>query len=312
MPSPSTTTSSGPPRHSRQTISVRAGSSSEKWRSPKPCMPSLNDSSDPVETSSTRTPSSGRSRSASASPTSTPTELKLSLAPGTAARAPMSAIAAVAARGEREAGAEQTADSQDRPGADHHRSDPDRVQEREAAARARVQPRRDLQRDPRQDRVEDQPRVGGVVMRDQHERARSVRISDLRHHVPRRPMGEHRPAEPAPAVAEVVPQRRRSDPGDAGRERARRQAAPAQRERAGGHGERVHQADRPPVAAVGALLLDLDPAPERAQPLGDQLGGLALALGSGGPVHRGELADRGLPVGGVIGVRRHRSACSLA
>ena len=59
-------------------------------------MPSLKDSSEPVETSTTRTPSSGRSRSAAASAITAPTALRLSLAPGTVARRPMSAIAAVA------------------------------------------------------------------------------------------------------------------------------------------------------------------------------------------------------------------------
>ncbi len=54
----------------------------------------MNDSSEPVETSSTRTPSTGRSRSARASSSTTATPERLSLAPGTTVRDAMSANAA--------------------------------------------------------------------------------------------------------------------------------------------------------------------------------------------------------------------------
>ena len=50
----------------------------------------MNDSSEPVETSSTRTPLTGSSRSSRASSSSTATAVRLSLAPGTTVRVPMS------------------------------------------------------------------------------------------------------------------------------------------------------------------------------------------------------------------------------
>ena len=56
----------------------------------------MKDSSEPVESSSTRTPSGGRSRRACASVTNTATELRLSFAPGTTRERPMSAMAALA------------------------------------------------------------------------------------------------------------------------------------------------------------------------------------------------------------------------
>ena len=60
-------------------------------------MPSMNDSSEPVDTSSTRTPGCGRSPSERASASSTATALRLSLAPGTTSLRAMSAIVTVVA-----------------------------------------------------------------------------------------------------------------------------------------------------------------------------------------------------------------------
>ncbi len=54
-------------------------------------MPSMKDSSEPVETRMTRTPGMGSSL---ASDSSTATPVRLSFAPGTTLRTPMSAIAA--------------------------------------------------------------------------------------------------------------------------------------------------------------------------------------------------------------------------
>ena len=74
---------------------MRDGSSSSPWRARNPDIPSLNDSSEPVETSSTRAPVSGSSRSRCASAITAPTAVRLSLAPGTTAREAMSAITAI-------------------------------------------------------------------------------------------------------------------------------------------------------------------------------------------------------------------------
>ena len=73
---------------------------------------------------------------------------------------------------------------------------------------------------------------------DQHERPLGIGISGLRHDVPGRPVGQHRPAEPAPAVAEVVPQRRGADPGD------------GRGDRAGSALLRLRSARTPPAAAT--------------------------------------------------------------
>ena len=72
---------------------VLVGSSDGPWRRTQPRMPSMNDSSEPVETSSTRTPSTGCSRRSRASSSRTATAVRLSLAPGTTVRVPMSANA---------------------------------------------------------------------------------------------------------------------------------------------------------------------------------------------------------------------------
>jgi hypothetical protein len=61
-------------------------------------MPSMNDSSLPVETSSTRRPSTGWSCSASATPSSTATADRLSLAPGETGERAISAMAAAVPR----------------------------------------------------------------------------------------------------------------------------------------------------------------------------------------------------------------------
>ena len=84
--------SSGEPTVSRQ-IDVRASVGSEaKWRRANACMPSMKDSSEPVETSSTRTPVDGLARARRrARPSSVATPVRLSLAPGTTPRAPISA-----------------------------------------------------------------------------------------------------------------------------------------------------------------------------------------------------------------------------
>ncbi len=228
-------------------------------------MPSLNDSSDPVETSSTRTPSTGRSRQRGGDPDQHPDRAQVVVRAGhhgsrhqcrPSPRSPRRRT-----RCRRRAAGES-------PGSTRRRPLPARPRPCTGAgscvpARACIRGAQ-LQRNPRQDRMEDQSRMRGVVVGDQHERPIGIRVADLRHHVPGRAMGERRAAEPATAVAEVVPQRGGADAGDGCRERAgqalrrlRRASTPPMAAAS------VDQADRPPVAAVGALLLDLGPASER-------------------------------------------------
>jgi hypothetical protein len=67
----------------------------------------------------------------------------------------------------------------------------------------------------------------------------------------------------------------------------------------------VGQADRPPVAAVGPLLLDRDAAPEVPQTLRDRVRRDALSLRGGRAIHRRQLVDRRAPVAGVLRVVCH-------
>ena len=78
--------------------------SSAKWRSPNPLIPSLKDSSAPIESSSTRTPAGGSVVKRRASSSRATTAVPLSLAPGTTPRMPISVIAATVPSAEHEAG----------------------------------------------------------------------------------------------------------------------------------------------------------------------------------------------------------------
>ena len=148
--------------------------------------------------------------------------------------------------------------------------------------------------------MKDDAGVRGVVVGDEHERARASGspASATTFHVG--PVGQAAPEPVAPA-ADVVGDAR----GGAGADERRQHppAAPAaQRTQAGEARGPVEQAQRPPVAAVGALLLDGDAAAALAQPLGEPLGRVALALGRGVAVHAGELGDDVLEQGAI---RRH-------
>ena len=94
MPSPSSCMSVGDPTVSTQTTCVRSTGSDGKCRAANACMPSMNDSSEPVETSSTRTPATGSAASVRARPSTVATPVRLSLAPGTVEREPISTIVA--------------------------------------------------------------------------------------------------------------------------------------------------------------------------------------------------------------------------
>ncbi len=94
MPSPSSASRWGEPTVSTQITRVRSVGRSGKCRRAKACIPSMNDSSEPVESRITRMPGIGSSLSDRASESSTATPVRLSLAPGTTLRRPMSAIAA--------------------------------------------------------------------------------------------------------------------------------------------------------------------------------------------------------------------------
>lgn len=95
IPSPSIITSCGEPTVSTHSTVVESRGMASRWRRAKASIPSMNDSSEPVETSRTRRPLTGSSRSASARPTRTATPVRLSLAPGTTPRAPTSANTAM-------------------------------------------------------------------------------------------------------------------------------------------------------------------------------------------------------------------------
>ena len=252
----------------------------------------MNDSSDPVETSSTRTPSSGRSWSERAIASSVATALRLSLAPGTTPRAPMSAMAATVPAAEDRPGARERPATEGGAQRHQHRPQEGRVHDRGAAGGARVGAREPLGGQPGKRGVEDQAGVGGVVVGDEHHGGLGVAIAGLGDHVPGRALGQEPPAEPQRAPAHVVPHREGGGGAHRRRERAapRRAPAPPRRQR---HQRRrgVGHAQRPPVRAVGALLLDPGLAAQLAEPGGDPLRGHALSVRGGRALQRGELAD---------------------
>jgi hypothetical protein len=115
--------------------------------------------------------------------------------------------------------------------------------------------------------------VRGVVMRDDADDALGVRVTRAADDVPRRALGQQA-ARPVPAPqAALVPDAERAEPSE-----QRGEQAPAGGEQASERAERGEDADRPPVRAVGALLLDVGVEAELAQLARDPLRGEALAL----------------------------------
>ena len=284
MPSPSSASRCGEPTVSTQITSVRSRGRSAKWRRANACIPSMNDSSEPVESRITRTPGTGSSRGAAESRTATP--VRLSLAPGTtgAARCPPS---------RRRSPRTGTCRGARRP--EGH--------EQRAGHRAPHRPGRGLGvlgqlREPAQDRprqlgMEHQARVGGVVVGDHDHRVRP--LAELRHHVGGLPAGEEPPPEPLLAAGDVVDHRR-------GREQADDQARKTPAQRAREPGERREDA-RPATSSRRG------PAPPRARRpelLGDQLGRAALPVGGRPTLDRGQALDPLAQL--VFGQEAHRRA----
>jgi hypothetical protein len=134
------------------------------------------------------------------------------------------------------------------------------------------------------------------VVGDEDERAPGVRVAGFGGHVPGRAAGQRGAAECAGPVVEVVPEGGRRGRG----ERAVRAPA-AQHPRAGDGARGAQQPERPPVAAVDALLLDARVQAGLAQALGDPLRGLALALRGRGTLDGREVADVRLDLGALGG-----------
>ena len=108
--------------------------------------------------------------------------------------------------------------------------------------------------------MEHEPGMRRVVVGDEHDRSLGIGVAHLRHHVPGRAVRQDRATKPATAVTEVVPQGGGAGAGQGRGDRASVGLARRKRECAARRGERVHEPDRPPVAAVRALLLDGEPA----------------------------------------------------
>ena len=235
MPSPSSRIASGAPMHSSTTSRVRSRGSAAAWRATKPRMPSSSDSSLPVETSSTRTPSGGSSRSSRASSISSATEARLSFAPGTTGRA--GDVGHRERRAERHHAARpaQAAQAEQRAGAGERRPGDDELHQPRRGLLARV-PVRERVGDPaRRAGMEDQTAARGVVVREEHERLAGVRVAGLGDDVVRRPRAQQPPEQPRPG-GDVVGDRRRC-----GEPACRREP----RARCGS----VRAAQRPPTAA---------------------------------------------------------------
>ena len=165
--------------------------------------------------------------------------------------------------------------------------------------------RREPHAEPRQGRVEHEAAVGGVVVGDEHDRAARVRgrpVSATTFQVGRCGSSARRnqsrpPLTSSQTAAAATP------PTSSGE-----QPAEQRRERRGG----VQQAERPPVAAVGPLLLDADLAAGGAELACEPLRRPPLALGRrraldrrrargppalSGPAHHGagQTSARGTP-----------------
>jgi len=139
---------------------------------------------------------------------------------------------------------------------------------------------------------------------DDEDRALRPAVARFGDDVPGGARGQQAAAEPLPTARDVVGDGRRGE-GASGEGYG---AAPAE---PGGAGQRAQQPHRPPVGPVGALLLDARLAAVLAQPLRDPLGGAALAVGGGGALEGGQVADHALELGaqgGGVGGGGHRRA----
>ena len=240
----------------RRSACARAASAAA-WRATKPRMPSMKDSSLPVESRITRTPSGGSSRSSRASSSRTATAARLSLAPGTTERVAMSPTASV------EPSADQAAQrGAGRAGRAARRARRARARRPRAASAAARSPggrtsrgtcRRPSGSGPGGRSARRARRRGGRRRRPSRRRP-GRRPPRRRWTCARR--GSRRRKRCGPAGDVVGDPGRRGQPGDRGeRPRARRQspaAAPAAR----------HQRDRDGERAGGPLLLDPGLEPE--------------------------------------------------
>ena len=148
-------------------------------------------------------------------------------------------------------------------------------QYRKALVRLGVEARRALHRKARQRRVENQARVGRVVVGDEDDRALGARVTHLAHDVVGGARRQEAPAKPEPPSADVVVDGRCGDRAADGA-----QDAPARCR--GGHRGGVQEAERPPVAAVRALGLHAHLAGAGPLQLARQPPGRAAFAGAGG------------------------------
>ena len=256
----------------------------------------MNDSSDPVETSSTLTPETGSARRPRATPRSVRYHRGSSLAPGTVELAPI---------GERRRGTE----GYYRPGADE-------AAPAEQGNRAQRGPARRTRATSPAERSPSARSGPGTAPRpppalpgwkNRPDRAaswwatstivsRASPIAGLGHHVPRRPVRQEAAAEPQWPAAHVIGHPAaaatpsRTPTARCPRSAARPAAPPSRLSNPFGH-QYVPWAVSFSITAVG---------PRRHQGLPDPLRGLVLARRGGGPVDRGEVAQVGLE-GGEVG-----------
>ena len=148
-------------------------------------MPSMKDSSDPVETSRTRTRAVGRSASRRATSSSDTTPVALSFAPGTTFVEPICPITAaapaetIAARDPGRPAAGERSERGQRGAAE------DGEHQRRAGVAALDQRREPPPHEGRDRGVEDQPGLGGVVVGDEHDRPSRILGAHLRDDVER-------------------------------------------------------------------------------------------------------------------------------
>ena len=194
------------------------GSAAPKWRRANASMPSWLDSSAPVDSRITRTPSGGgasRSRRATSSRTATP--LRLSLAPGTTGWRIMWAMTTAVAAATRGPERRRATATGERAHRDRRRAADHQPHQRRPAVGPRHHARQLLHHELRERLIEDERRARRVVVGVDHQRVARVLRAELGDHVGGRPALEHAPQRAAPAAGEVLP-----DPGGAPRPRPAR------------------------------------------------------------------------------------------
>ena len=175
-------------------------------------------------------------------------------------------------------------------------------------ARALVQPGCKTGCGARQGGVKDQTAVRRVVVGDQDDRSPSLQIAGVGHHIPGAAVGHESAAKPEASARDLVPDRGRADCGGHRSQRPGAQSAAARGERTTCR-EQVGQRQRPPVAAVGSLLLDARLRAVLPQARGDRFGRPPFAFGGRRSLETGQFPNKTSPAIRFAQAIMHRPSC---